>query len=122
MVKNVLHWFLLTDLQTGTLVTFTLCIITSEITETVDAVTKTGLLTLAEIRKTELITQMAVTGTVTETWRTCKQSTNDLWIYLGLQNLFFKKDEQFSWLECGCCFTTVQERIYQFFLDQMMLI
>ena len=45
--KNVLCWFLLTGLQTGTLVTFTLCIVTSEITETVYAVTKNGLLTLA---------------------------------------------------------------------------
>ena len=34
----------------GTLVTFTLYIVTSEITETVDAVTKTGSLILAEIR------------------------------------------------------------------------
>ena len=40
--KNVLCWFLQTGLQTGTLVTFTLYIVTSEITETVDAVTKTG--------------------------------------------------------------------------------
>ena len=77
-VKKCLSWFLLTDLQTGTLVTFTLCIITSEIAETVDALTKTGLLLLAEIRKGELITQMAVTGTGTETSRTCKQCTNDL--------------------------------------------
>ena len=76
--KNVLCWFLLTGLQTGTLVTFTLCIVTSEITETVDAVTKTGLLILAEIRRGKLITQMAVTGTGTETSRTCKQCTNDL--------------------------------------------
>ena len=74
--KNVLRWFLLTGLQTGTLVTFTLCIVTSEIT--IDAVTKTGLLILAEIRRGELITQMAVTGTGTETSRTCKQCTNDL--------------------------------------------
>ena len=57
-----MRWSLLTDLQTGTLVTFTLCIVTSEITETVDAVTKTGLLILAEIRSGELITQMAVTS------------------------------------------------------------
>ena len=87
--KNVLCWFLLTGLQAGTLVAFTLSIETSEITETVDAVTKTGLLILAEIRRGELITQMAVTGTGTETSRTCKQCTNDLWIYLGLQNLCF---------------------------------
>ena len=64
----------------GTLVTFTLCIVTSEITETVDAVTKTGLLILAEIRSGELITQMAVTVTVTETSPTCKQCLIDLWI------------------------------------------
>ena len=90
-----MRWFLQTDL-TGTLAIFTLCKVTSEITETVDAVTKTGLLTLAEIRRGELIAQMAVTGTGTETWRTCKQSTNDLWIYLGLQNLcFFKKMDDF---------------------------
>ena len=55
-----MRWSLLTDLQTGTLVTFTLCIVTSEITETVDAVTETGLLILAEIRSGELITQLAV--------------------------------------------------------------
>ena len=61
----------------GKLVTFTLCIVTSEITETVDAVTKTGLLTLAEIRREELTKQMAVTGTDTETSRTYKQCTND---------------------------------------------
>ena len=68
----------------GTLVTFTLCIVTSEITETVDAVTKTGLLILAEIRRGELITQMAVTGTGTETSWTCKECANNLWIYPGL--------------------------------------
>ena len=39
-LKNVLRWFLLTGLQTGTLVTFTLCIVTSEITETVDGLLK----------------------------------------------------------------------------------
>ena len=55
----------------NTLVTFTLCIVTSEITETVDAVTKTSLRILAEIRRGELITQRAVTGTGTETSRTC---------------------------------------------------
>ena len=32
---------------------------------------------------------MAVTGTGTETSGTCKQCTNDLWIYLGSQNLCF---------------------------------
>ena len=78
MVKNILRWFLRTDLQTGTLVTFRLCIVTSEITKTVDAVTKTGLLILAEIRRGKLITQMAVTGTGTETSQTCKQCTNGL--------------------------------------------
>ena len=91
MVKKCLTLVLLTDPQAGTLVTFTLRIVTSEITETVDAVTKSGLLILAEIRRGELITQMAVTGTGTETSRTCKQCTNDLWIYLGLQNLCFLK-------------------------------
>ena len=53
--------------------------------------TKTGLLILAEIRRGQLITQLAVTGTGTETSRTCKQCTNDLWIYLGLQILRFLK-------------------------------
>ena len=77
-LKSVLRWFLLTNLQTGTLVTFTLFIVTSEITENLDAVTKTDLLILAEIRRGELITQIAVTGTGTETSRTCKQCTNDL--------------------------------------------
>ena len=66
-----------THVKTGTLVTFTLYIITSEITGTVDAVTKTGLLMLAEIRTGELITQMAVTGTGTDTSQTWKQCTND---------------------------------------------
>ena len=47
----------------GTLVTFTLCIVTSEITETVDANTKTDLLILTESKRGELTTQMAVTGT-----------------------------------------------------------
>ena len=78
MVKKCLTLVLLTDPQAGTLVTFTLRIVTSEITETVDTVTKSGLLILAEIRRGELITQMAVTGTGTETSRTCKQCTNDL--------------------------------------------
>ena len=54
------------------LVTFTLCIVTSEITEIVDAETKIGLLILAEIKKGELTMQMAVTGTGTETSQTCK--------------------------------------------------
>ena len=87
--KNILCWFLLTGLQARTLVAFTLSIETWEITETVDAVTETGLLILNEIRSGELITQMAVTGIGTETLQTCKQCTNDLWIYLGLQNFCF---------------------------------
>ena len=62
----------------GTLVTFTLCIVASETTETVDAETKIVLLMLAEIKNGELRTQMAVTGTGTETSRMCKQSANDL--------------------------------------------
>ena len=62
----------------GTLVAFTLFIVTSEITETVDADTKIGLLILAEIKSGELTTQMTVTGTGTETLRTCKHCTNDL--------------------------------------------
>ena len=47
----------------GILVIFTLCIVTSEITESVDAVFKIGLLILAEKRRGELITQMTVTST-----------------------------------------------------------
>ena len=54
------------------LVTFTLCIVTSEITEIVDAETKIDLLILAEIKKGELTMQMAVTGTGTETSQKCK--------------------------------------------------
>ena len=77
MVKKFLT-LVFTELQTGTLVTFTLCIVTSEITETIDAVTKTGLLILVEIRRGVLISQLAVTGTGTETSRTCKQCTDDL--------------------------------------------
>ena len=61
-----------------TLATFTLCIETSEITETVDVETKIGLLVLAEIKRGELATQMAVTGTGTKTSRTCKHFTTDL--------------------------------------------
>ena len=49
--KNVLYWFLKTDLLMGTLATFTHCIVTSEITETVDADTKIGLLIFTEIKK-----------------------------------------------------------------------
>ena len=75
----------------NTLVTFTLCIVTSEITETVDGVTKIGLLILTGIKRGELSTQMAVTGRGTETSRTGKDCTNDLWIYLGLQNVCFLK-------------------------------
>ena len=72
-----------------TLVTVTFCIVTSEITETVDSITKIGLLIFAEIKRGELATQMAVTGTGTET--SCKNCTNDLWMYLGLQNFCFYK-------------------------------
>ena len=68
------------------MVTFTLRIV---ITETVDPVTKSGLLILAEIRRGDIITEMAVTGRDTETSRTCKQCTNDLRIDLGLQNCVF---------------------------------
>ena len=50
----------------GTLETYTVCIVTLEITETVDADTKIGLLVLAEIKRGELTTQMVVTGTGTE--------------------------------------------------------
>ena len=50
----------------GTLETYTLCIVTLEITETVDADTKIGWLVLAEIKRGELTTQMVVTGTGTE--------------------------------------------------------
>ena len=41
----------------GTVVTFTLYIVTSEITETVDAGTKIGLVILPEIKNGELTTQ-----------------------------------------------------------------
>ena len=75
----------------GTLETYTLCIITLEITETVDADTKIELWILAETKRGVLTTQMAVTGTGTETLQTCKHSANDLWIYLGLLNLCFFK-------------------------------
>ena len=61
----------------GILVTFTLCIVTSEISETVHEETKIGLLILAEIKKGILITQI-VTSTGTETSRTCKHCTADL--------------------------------------------
>ena len=62
----------------GTLVTFTLCMVPSVTTETVDAVTKIGLLMLAEIKREEITTQMVVTGTGTETSRACKHCTIDL--------------------------------------------
>ena len=55
-IKNALRSFLQIDLQKRTLVTFTLCIVTSEITETVDAETKIGLLILDEIKRGELTT------------------------------------------------------------------
>ena len=49
-----------------------------DITETADAVTKIGLLILAEIKRGELTTQMVVTGTGTETSQTYKHCPNDL--------------------------------------------
>ena len=67
-----------TNRPMGTLETFTLSIVTSEIKETVDGETKIDLLILAEVERGEPTTQMAVTGTGTETLRTCKQCTNDL--------------------------------------------
>ena len=76
LLKTSLRWFLQTELQMCTLVTVTFCIVTSEITETVDSITKIGLLIFAEIKRGELATQMAVTGTGTET--SCKNCTNDL--------------------------------------------
>ena len=51
----------------GTLATFTRCIVTSEITETVDTDTKIGLRISTEIKRGELTTQITVTGTSTET-------------------------------------------------------
>ena len=78
---------------------FTLWIVTSEITATIDAVTKIGLLILAEIKREELTTQMAVTCTGTETSSTCKHYTNDFWIYLGLQNFRFLKKWTFFLVE-----------------------
>ena len=57
----------------GTLVTSTFCISISEITETVDAETKIGLLILTEIKSVKETTQMAVTSTGRKTSRTCKQ-------------------------------------------------
>ena len=62
----------------GTLTTFTRCIVTSEITETVDTDTKIGLRISTDIKRGELTTQIAVTGTSTETLQTCKHCTNDL--------------------------------------------
>ena len=67
-----------TNRPMGTLETFTLSIVTSETKETVDGETKIDLLILAEVERREPTTQMAVTGTGTETLRTCKQCTNDL--------------------------------------------
>ena len=46
-----------------TLVTFSLCIVTSEIRKYVDAETKIDLQILAETEMQELTTQLAVTGT-----------------------------------------------------------
>ena len=70
------------------MVTFTLCIITLE---TVDVETKIYLLISAEIKSVKPTTRVLVTGTGTETSRTCKQYTNDLWMFLGSQNLCFLK-------------------------------
>ena len=44
----------------GRLVSFTICIVTSEITEMLYSETKIGFLILAEIKRGELATQMAV--------------------------------------------------------------
>ena len=65
--KNAKNCFLQTDLQMGTLETFTLCTVISEITDTVEAETNIGLLILDEIKRWELTKQMAVTGTGAET-------------------------------------------------------
>ena len=81
------------------MVTFALCIVTSETIGTVDAETKIGLLILAEIKRGDLTTQIAAIGTGRETSRTCKQCANDLWIYLGLQNFWFLKWWTFSLVE-----------------------
>ena len=54
----------------GTLATFTLCVVTSEITEIVDAEAEIGLLILTGTKRRELTTQMTITGTGTETLRT----------------------------------------------------
>ena len=48
--RNVLHWFLQEDLEISTLLTFTLCIVTSEITEILDAETKIDLLIMSKIK------------------------------------------------------------------------
>lgn len=64
MTKNAL------DLQMRTLVTFSLCIVTSEIRKYVDAETKIDLQILAETEMQELTTQLAVTGTGREISRT----------------------------------------------------
>ena len=42
---------------------------------------------------------MAVISTGTESSQTCKQCTNDLWIYLGLQNSCFLKWRTFFLVE-----------------------
>ena len=88
--------------QTYKLVTLTLCIVTSEITETVGGVAKTGLQILAEIRSGELITQMAVTGTGPETTPTCKQCLMNI---LRLTKIcVVLQDGWFSWLNVGVGF------------------
>ena len=60
MIKDDLHGCLQTDLQMGTLVTSTLCIVTSEITETVDAEIEISLLIVAAIKRGELTTNKLI--------------------------------------------------------------
>ena len=66
------------DGYTGNIYSLYRCIVTSEITETVDIDTKIGLLISTEIKRGEITTQIAVTVTSTETLQTCKHCTNDL--------------------------------------------
>ena len=86
----------------GALVTFTLCIETSEIT--VDAATKFRLLIFGEIKRRELATQTAVTRTDTETSRTCKQCTT----YVT------ENGRSSSLLKYRCWFLTMEEVISAF--------
>ena len=88
----------------GALVTFTLCVETSEITETVDAATKFRLLIFGEIKRRELATQTAVTRTDTETSRTCKQCTT----YVT------ENGRSSSLLKYRCWFLTMEEVISAF--------